>query len=196
MISYLSGIIRDVSENAVIIDVNGVGYRVVIPEKIHSSLSKIGGEVNLYIRSAINVREGTFDLYGFDSPEELKFFNLLITVSGIGPKNAQNILSEVDMQTLQLAIVKGDDQYLKKVSGIGGKTAQRIILELKTKVMTSDLGSVDRRDLGAESEAIDALVSLGYSIYQARDVLKEVSKKAKTIEDKVKEALRLLGKNK
>ena len=196
MISYLSGVIKDILENTVIIDVGGVGYRVVIPERLQNSLSKKGEKINLYIYSSIHVREGTLEMYGFKDLAELRFFELLITVSGIGPKHAQNILSSVDLQTLQLAIVQGDDTYLKKVSGIGGKTAQRMILELKTKVMTQNLSASETRDLGVEGEIIDALVALGYSTYQAREALKEVSKKSKNIEDKVKEALRILGKKK
>ena len=133
MISYLSGAILAVGQKYVILDVNNVGYRVTIPERIQDSLSKIGEKVNFFIYPLLNVREGTFELYGFRQIEELNFFELLLTVSGVGPKYAQGILSSVDLQTLQLAIIKGDDVYLKKVSGIGTKTAQRIILELKTK---------------------------------------------------------------
>ncbi len=196
MISYLSGTIKAISGRYVVLDVNGVGYRVVIPERMQNSLSKIGQKVNLHIYTTVNIREGTFVLFGFESPEELGFFELLLTVSGIGPKYAQAILSSVDLQTLQLAIIKGDDQYLKKISGIGSKTAQRIILELKTKIMTADLGTAGDRDFTSEGEAIDALVSLGYTTYNAREALKEISDKAKSTEDKVKEALKVLGKGK
>lgn len=196
MISYLSGEVRAAGEKYVILDVSGVGYRVVIPERTQNSLSKVGQKVNFFIHSMINVREGTFELYGFQTPEELKFFELLLTVSGVGPKYAQSILSSVDLQTLQLAIIRGDDQYLKKVSGIGNKTAQRIILELKTKVMTADFGTGGDRDFAAEGEAIDAMITLGYSAYQAREALKSVSEKAKRTEDKIKEALKILGNKK
>lgn len=193
MIAYLSGIIKNVTENTVIIEVNGVGYKVLLAKIIHSNLSKIGEKVNLYIYSTINVREGNFILYGFENIEELRFFELLITISGIGPKHAQRILSAVDLQTLQLAIIKEDDQYLKKVSGIGEKTAKRIVLELKNKVMTADIGISKDRDLGAESEAMDALVALGYSNSQAKDTLRELPKSVKSLEDRVKEALKILG---
>lgn len=195
MISYLSGIIRAIGQKYIILDVNGVGYRVTIPERIHSTLAKMGEKVNMYIYSLLNAREGTFDLYGFESPEELNFFELLLTVSGVGPKYAQAILSSVDLQTLQLAIIKGDDVYLKKVSGIGTKTSQRIILELKTKILTADLGTAaGDRDFTSEGETIDALVTLGYSAFNAREVLKSVSEKAKTTEEKIKEALKILAK--
>ncbi len=134
------------------------------------------------------------ELYGFTTPEELNFFELLTTVSGIGPKSAQAILSSADLQTLQIGIIRGDGDYLHKVSGIGEKTANRLVLELKSKILSADLGvTAASADLGSESEAIDALITLGYSQYQARDVLKHVAKTANTSEEKLKEALKILG---
>lgn len=191
MISFLAGTIEAVFEKAVILNTNGVGYRVTLPERVRGIVSKVGQQVKLFIYPNFNTREGTFDLYGFEKAEELAFFELLLTVSGVGPKSAQNMLSMVDLPTLQLAIAKGDDQYLKKVSGIGNKTAQRIILELKTKLAMMDFGV--ERDLASEGEALDALVTLGYSGYQAREALKDVND-AKTTEEKVRKALRILGK--
>src|SRR3989344_1812489 len=150
MIGYLSGTIQTVSDKYVIIDVNGVGYRVVIPEKNRLTLSELGQKVNIYTHFVMNPRDGSTDLYGFESPEELKFFELMMTVSGIGPKSAQGILSSVDLQTLQLGIIKGDHDYLAKTAGIGPKTAQRLILELKSKVFVSDLGEHSTRDIASE----------------------------------------------
>ena len=121
---------------------------------------------------------------------------MLLTVSGVGPKSAQEILSEVDLATLQLAILKGDAEYLRKVAGTGPKTSQRIILELKNKMLTTDLGVSQDRDFASEGEAIDALVALGYSAYQAKEVLKDVSQDAKTSEDKIRAALQILAKQK
>lgn len=195
MISFLSGTVEAVFDKAVILNTGGVGYRVILPERVHGILAKTGQQVKLFIYPNFNVREGSFDLYGFEKPEELNFFELLLTVSGVGPKSAQSVLSKVDLPTLQLAITKGDEQYLKKVSGIGGKTAQRIILELKTKLAMIDFGGESNRDLVSEGEAIDALVSLGYSSYHAREALKEVTE-AKTSEEKIKQALKILGKSK
>lgn len=193
MISFLSGAIEAVFDKAVILNTNGVGYRVILPERVHGIVSKVGQQVKLFIYPNFNTREGTFELYGFEKAEELAFFELLLTVSGVGPKSAQSILSLVDLPTLQLAIVKEDDQYLKKVSGIGNKTAQRIILELKTKLAAVDLGT--GRDLAVEGEALDALVALGYSMYHAREALKDVND-AKTSEERVRQALKILGKGK
>lgn len=194
MIGYLCGTVQTVTDKYVIVDVNGVGYRVTMPEKSRESIAKIGSQVKLFTHYNLNPRDGSVELYGFQTPEELNFFELLTSVSGIGPKSAQAIISSADLQSLQIGIIKGDDEYLRKISGMGPKTAQRLILELKSKVMAS--GVTAGMELGAESEAIDALVTLGYSQYQARDALKEVPKSVSKSEDKIKEALRILGSKK
>ncbi|MGD0977415.1 MAG: Holliday junction branch migration protein RuvA [Minisyncoccia bacterium] len=194
MIGYINGTIQSVSGNHVIVDVSGVGYRVSLPEKCLNSIAKIGTAVKLFTHYQMNPRDGSVELYGFTTPEELNFFTLLTTISGIGPKSAQAILSSADLQQLQIGIIRGDDAYLCKVAGVGAKTAQRLVLELKNKVMAADIRGGDGGELGAESEALDALVALGYSQYQARDAVKQLSDKSVTTEDKVKEALRLLSK--
>ena len=194
MIGYIAGTIQSVGSKYVIVDVNGVGYRVTIPEKIMISLSEIGRKVKLYTHFTMNPRDGNTELYGFETPEELNFFELMTTVSGIGPKSAQAILSSADLQDLQLSIVSGDDGYLSKISGVGSKTAQRLILELKNKVLASDIKGGIGKDLGSESEAIDALITLGYSKFQARDALKSIGPRLTSSEDKITEALKLLGK--
>ena len=196
MISFISGTIEAIYEREIIVNTGNIGYRVILPERIHDILSKVGKQVKLFVHTNFNSREGIFDFYGFEKPEELAFFKLLLTVSGVGPKSAQGLLSSVDLQTLQLAIIKGDDNYLRKLSGIGSKTSQRIILELKNKLLEKGLGVAQDRDFVSEGEAIDALVTLGYSPYQGREALKEVSANAKTSEDKIKEALKFLGKGK
>lgn len=196
MIALIAGKVEAISEKYVIINVNGVGYRVTIGEKIKQSIAKIGDEVKLFTRYSLNLRDGSVELYGFDTVEELNFFELLTSVSGIGPRSAQSILSAVDLQTLQIAIIQGDDSYLRRVAGIGEKTAKRLILELKNKVMVADVGGTKGADLSNEQDAIDALVALGYSAYQARDAVKHISTKAKTAEDKIKEALKNLGAKK
>lgn len=194
MIGYVSGVVKAVSDKHIIVDVNGVGYRITIPEKIRNSIAKIGSAVKLFTHWSLSPHDGSVELYGFTTPEELNFFELLTTISGIGPKSAQGILSSTDLQALQIGIVRGDEKYLRKISGISEKTAQRLIIELKNKIKVIHGGQLG--DLGADSDAIDALVALGYSQRQALEVLKEVGGKAKTSEEKVKEALKLLGSNK
>jgi len=194
MIGYINGTIQAISGKYTIVDVNGVGYRVTLSAKNLNSIAKIGEQVKLFTHYQTNPRDGSVELYGFISPEELNFFELLTTVSGIGPKSAQAILASADLQTLQIGIVRGDGDYLRKVTGLGEKTAHRLALELKNKIMSADVGVVAGSDAGSDSDAIDALVTLGYSQFQAREVLKMVTETAKTSEDKIKEALKLLGK--
>lgn len=194
MIGYLSGTIQTISGRQVIVDVNGVGYRVTIPEKSLKIVAKIGELVKLYTHYVMNPRDGSVELYGFTTPEELNFFGLLTSISGIGPKSAQAILSSADLQQLQLGIIKGDDGYLSKVAGIGPKTAQRLVLELKNKILKLDLGVTSDRELGSDADAIEALTALGYSQFQAREAIKAVPAKTEGAESKIREALRILSK--
>lgn len=148
--------------------------------------------VRLFIHSQLNMREGTFDMYGFQNKEDLELFHLITSVNGIGPKSAMGILSTVEPKHLKAAVMNEDSDYLKKVSGLGPKTAQRLILELKNKIDYLDVGDMQGVDLGQEGQATEALLALGYSSSQAKDALKEA--KGKTLEERVREALRLLGK--
>ncbi|MBI2064211.1 MAG: Holliday junction branch migration protein RuvA [Candidatus Yanofskybacteria bacterium] len=205
MISFLEGTIEYSGDKFVILNTGGIGYKVNIVPKLLNSVSNCKSSVNgstgsprttvrLHIHSQLNMREGTFDMYGFADREGLELFNLLISVSGIGPKNALNIMSSVEPKHLKAAVVNNDPDYLKKISGLGPKTAQRLILELQNKVDYIELGDMKGMDLGQEGEAMEALVALGYTLSQAKDALKEDAK-GKTLEQRVREALKLLGKN-
>ncbi len=194
MIGYISGTVQAISGRNIIVDVNGVGYRVTMPEKSLNSIAKTGEAIKLYTHYSMNPRDGNIELYGFLTPEELNFFELLTSISGIGPKSAQAILTSADLQQLQLGIIRGDEVFLHKVAGIGPKTAQRLILELKTKIATVDLGADAGRELGTDSEAVEALVALGYSQYQARDAIKSIAANLKSSEDKIKAALKILAR--
>ena len=202
MISFLEGKIEYLGDKYVILNTGGIGYKVVVVPKLLNILSKSTDIVNpevtkaafvkLFIHSQLNMREGTFDMYGFDKREDLELFHLLTSVSGIGPKGAMNILSVVEPKHLKAAVVNEDAGYLKRVSGLGPKIASRLILELKNKVDHIDMGDMKGVDLGQEGQATEALLALGYSQYQAKEALKE--SRGKTLEEKVREALRLLGK--
>lgn len=196
MIGYISGTIQTVIGKTVTVDVGGIGYRVTIPEKNLKSIAKIGAVVKLYTHYQMNPRDGAVELYGFTTPEELNFFELLTTISGIGPKSAQAILSAVDLQQLQLGIFRGDDGYLTKVAGIGSKTAARLVLELKSKIMAVAIDAKTGGEMGLEAEVLEALTTLGYSQSQARDAIKAVSADTTTSEEKIKETLKYLGSNK
>lgn len=192
MISFLEGTIQYRGDKYLILSAGGVGYRVIMPPKLIDSLSKSKDIVKLFIHSQLNMRDGTFDMYGFQNKEELELFNLVTSVNGIGPKSAMGILSTVEPKHLKAAIINDDADYLKKVSGLGPKTAQRLILELKNKVGYLDIGDISGIDLGLQGQAMEALLALGYSQSQAKDALKET--KGETLEKRVREALQLLAK--
>ncbi len=209
MISYLEGKIEYSGDKFIILSTGGIGYRVNIIPKLLNSLSQSkvlvkgrspersegqASTIRLFVHSQLNMREGTFDMYGFNDREGLELFHLLISVSGIGPKNALNIMSSVEPRHLKAAVVNNDPDYLKKISGLGPKTAQRLILELQNKVDYLEIGDMKGIDLGQEGEATEALLALGYTLSQAKEALKEDAK-GKTLEQRVREALKLLGKN-
>jgi len=194
MISYLEGTIEHSGNKFVILNTGGIGYKVNIVPRLLNILANCKPPVKLFIHSQLNMREGVFDLYGFDKQEDLELFHLLTSVSGIGPKNALNIMSSVEPKHLKAAVVNNDPDYLKKISGLGPKTAQRLIMELQNKVDYLEIGDMKGMDLGQEGEAMEALVALGYTLGQAKEALKEDAK-GKTLEQRVREALKLLGKN-
>ena len=200
MISFLEGKIEYRGDKYVILNTGGIGYKAIVSPKLLNILSKSSDKVKLFIHSQLNMREGTFDMYGFQNKEDLELFHLVTSVNGIGPKSAMNILSTVEPKHLKAAIINDDSDYLKKVSGLGPKTAQRLILELKNKIDYLDVGDMSGVDLSQESQATEALLALGYSPSQAKEALKESTlrltqgKKAITLEERVREALRLLGK--
>lgn len=191
MFSYLNGIVTLVSDKYVVVDVNGIGYRVYIPERVKNSISEIGKNVKLFTHTVMNVNEGSFDIYGFTDPNDLHIFLLLTSVSGVGPASAGALISSLDAGTIQSAILSEDHEYLSRVPRVGKKTAQRIILELKNKVGV--LPGADNSGFRADTEALDALVALGYSKFQAQKALNVLPKTIKTSEEKIKEALKILG---
>lgn len=190
MIGQLTGTIAQRNTDSIVLDVGGVGYLVHVSSPTLARLLELPEPVRLLTHLA--VREHSLDLYGFFDKAELEFFTMLISVSGIGPKSAIAILSIVDVTTLTAAVREGDISYLTKVSGIGKKSAERIVVELRDK-----LGAIDTTAtplLKEETDALDALKSLGYSATEAREALKLVSKEAEGTNSRLKEALKILGK--
>lgn len=188
MISLLQGTIESETEKYVILDINGVGYKVYISGNTFKNLPKKGEKIKLYTH--LYVRENAMDLYGFLNLEELEIFELLISISGIGPKGALSVLTVVSIETLKKAIANEESTVLTKVSGIGKKMAEKIVLELKSKIGKEFAG----KGVGVDSEIIDALMSLGYRLQEAREASKKVPKEIEGVEDRVREALKLLGK--
>lgn len=189
MIAKLKGKIDLMKDAYVIIDVNGIGYKVFVT--LHT-FGKIAGEshVELYIHTY--VREDTLALYGFVEIEELDMFELLIGISGIGPKAALSILSIADPKTIRTAVLNEDTSILTKVSGVGKKIAQRVILELKNKI--KDLPEHERAQITGDSDALEALVAMGYSVTEARETLKLIPSSVKDVGERVKLALKSLGR--
>ncbi len=190
MISRLSGTTIDITEKYAVLDVHGVGYKVFCSPDTLSSL-KLGEVGSVY--TYLSVREDALDLYGFTSADEQAFFEMLISVSGIGPKSALGILGMTSVETLKQAIGTGDTSYLTKVSGIGRKTAEKVVLELRDKLRAHANMKEAPSTLRAESDAIEALKALGYSQNEARDALKEVPAKITGTNARIKEALKILG---
>ena len=192
MISSIEGKISLRAEKHIILEANGIGYKVWCAEKTLSKIPQIGGSVKLF--TYLSVKETGWDLFGFLTYEELEMFELLISISGIGPKTAAGILSAASVEDLQEAIVLGDETILSRVSGIGSKVAQKIVIELKSKVKKLAKGSGDKFKVADDIEIIDALVALGYKVYEAREALKQVPEDIKGMENRVREALKRLGK--
>jgi Holliday junction DNA helicase RuvA len=191
MISHLAGTILFKGEHFVIIDAHGVGYKVFVPAGTLHELTK-RKDVDIAFWTYLVVRENALDLYGFFSQTEVEFFELLIGVSGIGPKTALGVVGVAPLDTLKTAIASGDNSYLTKVSGIGRKNAEKVILELREKlgVLESEGMSTTLR---AETDTVDALTALGYSAVEARAALKTVPKEITGTSNRIKEALKQLG---
>lgn len=189
MIAHLEGNIIHKAEKFVVVDVSGVGYKVFVSSDALESVT-LGSNTSLWIHTA--VRENSIDLYGFQNIAEMSFFELLLDVSGIGPKSALGILSVASIDTLKKAIATGDMSYLNKVSGIGRKTAEKIIVELRDK-LKAHISEDGNSDLRGESDIVEALKSLGYSQNDARDALKQIPDEVKGTNARIKEALKILG---
>ncbi|MCX6716620.1 MAG: Holliday junction branch migration protein RuvA [Candidatus Taylorbacteria bacterium] len=189
MISYLKGKVIKTAEKSLVVDIGNIGYKVHVTPETASTAPE-----NITLWTYTAVRENAIDIYGFKSTSELEIFELLISVSGIGPKTALGILSLASVEALQNAIISGETSHLTKVSGIGKKNAEKIVLELKGKVLTHE-GSKERIALEAkDADVVEALKALGYSPGDARDALKEIPKEITGTNSRIKEALKLLGK--
>ena len=191
MISFLKGRVAHKMKTSIIIEVNNIGYGVFLGESFLNEI-KLNEEITIFTHQY--VREDSLDLYGFKSLEELEFFELLISISGIGPKSAVSVLSMAKLFDIKESIVRGDSHLLTKVSGIGKKTAERVVLELKDKLFKMG-GDYDLSSTGGFSaDEIDALLSLGYSVSEAREALNKVDKGIIDSGERVKEALKKISR--
>jgi len=191
VISYLEGkIIKSFQKSAIVL-VGGVGYKVYLSGNLSGKLV-LGEDVSLF--TYLNVKEDALDLYGFESEFELELFELLISISGVGPKAALAIVSLDSPDKIAGAILREDFSYLSSVSGIGAKTGKKIILELKDKIAKLSFEAEGVESASSDSEVIDALEALGYSERDARDAVRSIPKDTEGVEERIREALKILGK--
>ena len=209
MYAYLKGTLEEVTEDNIVVEVNGIGYNVKVSTNTADLLPGIGNEIKIYTYTL--VREDTFSLYGFLTRDDLEIFKKLITVNGIGPKGGLAILSVMNADALRFAIMAGDAKSIAKAPGVGAKTAERVILDLRDKISLEDTlhGFGNEKDIrgmatstladGASSdnamkrEAIEALVALGYSASDATAAVKKVAiTEDTTVENLLKLALKYM----
>lgn len=188
MIRFLTGRVLSKGLHDLVVDVSGVGYGVLVAENT-SAKAQQGEEVSLHVYT--HVREQEISLYGFMDLKERQMFEMLIGVSGIGPKAALSILSVADVGALAAAILNKDISILTNVSGIGKKTAEKVVIELQGKV--DGFALADASGALRDSKAVDALKSMGYSVGEARAALEGVDPEVKDVSERIKLALKSLG---
>lgn len=191
MIYNINGKLTAKKDNFVIIETSGIGFKVFVSEKTAKNLPVIGEKAELFTN--LHLREDGLDLYGFKTPEELDFFELLVSISGVGPKSAISILNIAEIKNLKAAIKEGRPDLLTRASGIGRKTAERIILELRNKVQ-AEKSELSVKKMETDSDLAETLAGLGYRRDQAREALNKVDEKITNLEERLKTALKILNK--
>ena len=199
MYEYIKGKYIGINKDYIIVENNGIGYKIFTSGATMSAMPKAGEEVQLYLEQI--VREDFIGLYGFETKEELEMFKLLLGINGVGAKAALSLLSISRINNLKYAIITGDDKQLCKAPGVGKKTAGRIILELKEKLSKEDMiiDSEGLEEISGDNEnyavkmneALGALLALGYSEKEAELALKKANKE-ESVENIIKECLRIL----
>jgi|SRR5579859_6622153 len=192
MIGTLTGVVDYREDPFLIIDVHGVGYKVLAPASVLSKITKTGETIKLYIHT--HVREDLLELYGFVDPADLKIFSLLISVSGVGCRTALGIFSVGSRQDIVHAISTGDVTFFTSVPRLGKKNGQKIIIELKSKMGASGDIDLSSEETIGQKELIKALQAFGYSAREAHTAIRELNGKGESIEEKVRLALKYLGK--
>lgn len=201
MYAYIKGTLEEIQQGKIVIDNNGIGYNILVPANVTSSLPKTGEQVKIY--TYLHVKEDVYALFGFLTKDDLEIFRLLLGVNGVGPKGALAVLSAMTTDELRFAVLAGDSKAIAKSPGIGAKMAQRMILELKDKLKLTDVlgreedtgaplpAAVDGK---ARDEAVQALMALGYSSSEALSVVSKVEVTADTdVEAILKAALKQMA---
>lgn len=200
MFSYIKGILEVKTTGYVVIDINGLGYKIFMSDTAINKLGEIGQIVKVH--TYVKVREDDISIYGFNTNEELRMFELLLSVSGIGAKSAIAILSNISPSSFALAVITNNVGEIKKLPGIGPKTAQRIILELKDKLKTEESIEEDStlelngaiKEDNKVQEAVSALQVLGYSQKEIEKAMQNVDKDNLSVEDIIRKGLYFLSK--
>ena len=206
MISYIKGELSEILPDVIVVEANGIGYNIYVPGSVLGELPSVGSEVKIY--TYMNVKEDECSLFGFLTRDDLSMFKMLICVNGIGPKAALGALSNITADDLRFAVLSDDVNLIKSCPGVGAKTAQRLIIELKDKLKVEEafemaLNNRNKANAAAEqdnsiivmNDAVEALVSLGYSSKDALVAVKEVEDiENKDSETVLKEALKKLAK--
>lgn len=195
MFYYLKGTVVHTFENFAVLDIGGIGFKIY---SSLSSLSKITQNNNYIFYTYTNIREDAFDIYGFITQEELNFFEMLLSVSGVGPKAALAVLSALSPSGVAKAVLTNDAKAISAAQGVGIKTAQRIILELQSKISGEDLlQNVSENDnflnMSANNDAVAALMALGYNATEAKRAIAS-AEPGKTVEETITNALLKLSK--
>ncbi len=198
MFAYIKGELAEKTQNYVVIDVNGIGYQIFVSELAISQIGEVGSIVKLH--TYYYVREDLICLYGFLNREELRMFELLLSVSGIGAKSAIATLSNITPSSFALAVITDNVAALTKIPGVGKKTAQRLILELKDKIKTEEaVAKAPETQIVLETnenveEATAALQILGYTKKEVEKALEHVSVENASVEEIIRKCLSILGK--
>ena len=199
MYAYINGKIADKASNYVVIDNNGIGYKIFMSTTAIEKLPEVGENQKIY--TYYHVREDNISLYGFLNNEELRMFELLLSVSGIGAKSAVQILAAISPSSFALAVISNDVSKIVKIPGIGKKTAERIILELKDKLKTEQAVTKNAEikeaiyDDEKDIEALTALQVLGYTKKEIEKALEKIELQNLSVEEIIRKALNILGNN-
>lgn len=192
LISYIKGIITYKTNTFVVVECNGIGYKIFVSS---ATLSSLNENETIMIYTFMNVKEDDISLFGFLTQQEQTIFHQLLSVSGIGPKGALAFLSEMTPEEIIIAILSEDIKTLSKAPGIGKKTAQRLILELKDKVKTEEITQqTSQKDTSEKWEAVEALTSLGYSRSEAVQAVNACYKEGLSVEETLKLSFKKLTK--
>lgn len=192
MIASINGTIQKRSENHLILNVHGLGIKVMVPNTVLENVGGLGREI--FLHTHLVVREDQWTLFGFANEEELQLFEVLLGVNGVGPKVALAILSTLSPELLKNAIMREEAAVLQRVPGIGKKTAERIMFQLRDKLdFTPGTAAQVPLVTDVDAEVIDFLTGLGYSIVEAQGALQKVPREASTVEERLQAALQYMG---